>query len=101
MSEEKKPCGSDDQDPSKCNGLSRSGCDGGGGGGGSPLSRLTATSRCGGGRQRRRVRDYLNQRRAVRIDEICRFLFPGGFAIFNALYWTYYREEEDLSVNPS
>ena len=33
--------------------------------------------------------------RAVRIDEVCRFLFPIMFAIFNGLYWTYYRDEAD------
>ena len=35
-----------------------------------------------------------HRRRAVRIDEVCRYLFPVLFTIFNGLYWYYYREEE-------
>ncbi len=35
-----------------------------------------------------------HRRRAIRIDEICRFLFPLLFTIFNGFYWYYYREEE-------
>lgn len=27
---------------------------------------------------------------ARRIDEICRFGFPAAFALFNAMYWSYY-----------
>ena len=34
-----------------------------------------------------------NQRRAVRIDEVCRFIFPLGFTLFNIFYWNYYKEE--------
>lgn len=37
-----------------------------------------------------------NQRRAVRIDEVCRFVFPLGFILFNIFYWNYYKEVEDL-----
>ena len=37
-----------------------------------------------------------NQRRAVRIDEFCRFIFPLGFIFFNIFYWNYYKEENDL-----
>ena len=32
------------------------------------------------------------RRRAVRVDEICRYLFPMLFILFNAWYWYYYRE---------
>eukprot|EP00094_Tigriopus_californicus_P013642 TCALIF_13199-PA protein Name:"Similar to Glra4 Glycine receptor subunit alpha-4 (Mus musculus)" AED:0.14 eAED:0.28 QI:0/0/0/0.75/0.33/0.5/4/0/282 len=35
-----------------------------------------------------------NRMLAVRIDEVCRFVFPLGFALFNAMYWTYYKEHE-------
>ena len=31
------------------------------------------------------------RRRAVRVDEICRYLFPMLFILFNAWYWYYYR----------
>ena len=37
-----------------------------------------------------------NQRRAVRIDEVCRFIFPLGFTLFNIFYWNYYKEVEVL-----
>ena len=39
-----------------------------------------------------------NQRKAVRIDEFCRIIFPVGFIIFNLCYWNYYQsdfEEDD------
>ena len=42
---------------------------------------------------------FTNQRKAVRIDEFCRFIFPLGFIIFNVCYWNYYQsdfEEESL-----
>ena len=32
-----------------------------------------------------------NQRRAVCIDEWCRFIFPIGFILFNLCYWNYYQ----------
>ena len=37
-----------------------------------------------------------NQRRAVRIDEFCRFIFPLGFIFFNIFYWNYYKEVDDV-----
>lgn len=37
---------------------------------------------------------YPQRRRATRIDEVCRFLFPFGFFIFNLIYWNHYKEEE-------
>ena len=37
---------------------------------------------------------FKQQRRAVRIDEICRFVFPLGFIIFNVCYWNYYKSED-------
>ena len=32
-----------------------------------------------------------NQRRAVCVDEWCRFIFPIGFILFNLAYWNYYQ----------
>ncbi len=37
----------------------------------------------------------LYRRRAVRVDEVCRFLFPLLFILFNAMYWYYYRDEDE------
>jgi len=34
---------------------------------------------------------FANQRKAVKIDEWCRFIFPIGFIIFNLCYWNYYQ----------
>ena len=31
-------------------------------------------------------------RRAIRIDELSRLLFPFAFLIFNVLYWSYYTQ---------
>ena len=39
-----------------------------------------------------------NQRRAVRIDEFCRFGFPLGFIIFNVCYWNYYQSADDVEA---
>jgi len=36
-------------------------------------------------------RVFANQRKAVKIDEFCRFIFPIGFTIFNLCYWNYYQ----------
>ena len=36
-------------------------------------------------------RVFANQRKAVKIDEFCRFIFPIGFIIFNLCYWNYYQ----------
>ena len=36
------------------------------------------------------------RRRAVRVDEVCRYLFPMLFILFNAWYWYYYRYTESL-----
>ena len=33
---------------------------------------------------------------AVRIDEVCRFVFPLGFIIFNVCYWNYYKSEDPI-----
>ena len=33
------------------------------------------------------------QRKAVRIDEFCRVIFPLGFIIFNVCYWNYYQSD--------
>ena len=39
---------------------------------------------------------FKHQRRAVRIDEVCRFVFPLGFIIFNVCYWNYYKSEDPI-----
>ena len=39
------------------------------------------------------------RRRAVRVDEVCRYLFPMLFILFNAWYWYYYREVRRLRRN--
>ena len=57
---------------------------GGGGGGGAAGAKLGESL----------MISRRNRMRAVRIDEYCRFVFPVGFAIFNAIYWKYYKEEE-------
>ena len=71
----------------KCNGLSR---EEGGGGGGSP-PRLEPSV----------VMARRQRQRAVKIDEVCRVVFPFGFVIFNIMYWTYYRDEEIVSPDAS
>jgi len=38
-----------------------------------------------------RVASRRHRRFAVNVDEVCRYLFPVGFAVFNGMYWTYYR----------
>lgn len=35
------------------------------------------------------------QARVRRIDEVCRFLFPALFGLFNLWYWYYYQDEDD------
>ena len=40
------------------------------------------------------MRHNNQQRTAVRIDEVCRFVFPLGFIIFNVCYWNYYNTPE-------
>ena len=36
-----------------------------------------------------------------RIDEVCRFLFPGLFGLFNLWYWYYYRGDDPVQENAS
>ena len=45
------------------------------------------------GRRNAKAR-LLRRRRAVRVDEVCRYLFPVLFILFNAWYWYYYRDED-------
>jgi len=37
-----------------------------------------------------------NQRKAVCVDEYCRFIFPIGFIIFNLCYWNYYQNTDPI-----
>ena len=41
------------------------------------------------------------QARVRRIDEVCRFLFPALFGLFNLWYWYYYQDEDTTDQNVS
>ena len=51
------------------------------------------------GRRNQAKARLLRRRRAVRVDEVCRYLFPMLFILFNAWYWYYYREERALYID--
>jgi hypothetical protein len=79
----------------------------GGGGGDNATGRGGAIPKCNGlsgaataaKLRAKNAERHRYRRRAVRIDEVCRFLFPLLFILFNLVYWFYYRDEVEDTEN--